>query len=252
MTVRQLWVQAQSYNAVDDRAAVAAMLPGGGAAAFGSKTGVRSATDLVLTMTDGQHGKVSQGLIWIPWNQSIYLLANDADVTLTFANADPTNARIDLVVARVRDAEAGGAAGQPTIEVIAGTPAQAPVPPAVPAGASALYQVRYNAGSSAGALTDVRTLLVTPPAPVRPVQTGSGTVTTNSAGGYAVNFPVAFPSPPVVLISGEGDSGNIIIHGLLRTSITTGNFQGVCRFHSGSALANGTTWISWTAIGPAV
>ncbi|MFF4607976.1 hypothetical protein ACFY12_35215 [Streptomyces sp. NPDC001339] len=97
--------------------------------------------------------------------QGAYPVAVTADETLTFADGDPDNPRTDLVVLRVYDA-AHDASGQvrATVEIIPGTPAAAPVPPPLPAGALALYRVEVAARVSAGsggldfpaATTDVR------------------------------------------------------------------------------------------------
>lgn len=149
MTVRQIWVQAQEYNAIDDRQMLAALLPLGTSGPIGSVYGLRDASDLFLTMTTDVAGTVSKGAAYIPFSSSLYLLTNDAPQAVTFAPADPTNGRIDILVAQVQDAEIGGASGAAQIAVIAGVPAASPIPPAVPDGCLLLNTIRFDAGSTA-------------------------------------------------------------------------------------------------------
>lgn len=51
-----------------------------------------------------------------------YQITNDASVTVTAAAADPTNPRIDLVVAVVRDSDFGGTDDDWIVQIISGTP----------------------------------------------------------------------------------------------------------------------------------
>ncbi|MER7174193.1 hypothetical protein [Streptomyces mesophilus] len=97
--------------------------------------------------------------------QGAYPVAITAPEALVFADGDPANPRIDLVVLRIYDT-AYDSSGQTfaTVEIIPGTPGAAPTPPPTPAGALALYRVQVAAGLSAGtggidfpaATTDVR------------------------------------------------------------------------------------------------
>ncbi|SDJ74395.1 hypothetical protein [Streptomyces indicus] len=97
--------------------------------------------------------------------QGAYPVAITAPEALVFADGDPANSRIDLVVLRIYDT-AYDSSGQTlaTVEIIPGTPGAAPTPPPTPAGALALYRVQVAAGLSAGsggidfpaATTDVR------------------------------------------------------------------------------------------------
>ncbi len=84
---------------------------------------------------------------------------NDASVNLSIAAADPTNPRIDLVVAQVRDAAYSGANNDWILAVITGTPAASPSPPATPANAIVLAQVSVAANATSitsGNITDKR------------------------------------------------------------------------------------------------
>lgn len=54
-------------------------------------------------------------------DQGVYWVENDAPATLTVGAADPTNPRIDIVVATVRDSDYGGANDDWILQVVAGT-----------------------------------------------------------------------------------------------------------------------------------
>lgn len=60
-----------------------------------------------------------------------YSFLNDATVNVAIAAADPTNPRIDYVIAEVRDTNYGQAANDARITTITGTPAAVPVAPAL-------------------------------------------------------------------------------------------------------------------------
>ena len=154
MTVRQLWVQAEEYNAIDDRAVIAALLPRG-PGPIATTVGLRDADDLALTMTGPHEGTVSPGAAFVALAGSVYVLSNDTPTPVTFGPADPTLARIDALIGWVHDADAGGATEPAGIVVLPGQPAANPVVPALPAGAILLATVRYNPGSTAPIVTEV-------------------------------------------------------------------------------------------------
>jgi hypothetical protein len=120
--------------------------------------------------------------------QGAYPVAVTAPETLTFADGDPANPRIDVVVLRVYDA-AHDESGQTlaTIEVIPGAPGAAPEPPPTPPAALALYRIAIAAGASAGsggidfpaATTDVRTYTVA---------AGGIIPSTNAPGAYRAQY----------------------------------------------------------------
>lgn len=93
-------------------------------------------------------------------DQGKYLVRSTAAETVTITAAPGANSRIDLIVLRVNDPDAGGPAGNnATLVAIAGTPAASPSPPALPASAIPLAQVLVAAGTTAitaGMITDVR------------------------------------------------------------------------------------------------
>lgn len=93
-------------------------------------------------------------------DQGNYLVRSTATETLTVTAAPGSNSRIDLVILRINDPDAGGPAGNnATLAIIAGTPAASPSPPALPTSAIPLARITVAAGTTAitaGMITDVR------------------------------------------------------------------------------------------------
>ncbi|MEU2242844.1 hypothetical protein ABZ572_25920 [Streptomyces sp. NPDC018338] len=86
-----------------------------------------------------------------PAAQGAYPVALDQDTVVTFADGDPLNARIDLVVLRVYDDQYDSSKrSEAAIEIIKGTPSAAPVAPAAPPVSLPLFSVKVVAGASAG------------------------------------------------------------------------------------------------------
>jgi len=93
-------------------------------------------------------------------NQGTYHGVNDASVNLTVAGADPTNSRLDLVVARVRDSFYSGAFNDFTLQVVTGIAAASPVAPTAPANSITLARIQIPALATSIAnanITDYRT-----------------------------------------------------------------------------------------------
>jgi hypothetical protein len=93
--------------------------------------------------------------------QGMYFVENRGTLNVPLVAADPTNGRIDLIVARVRDEQyTGGISGSPwEIVAIAGAPAPSPAPPARPSNSIALAQVAVAAAATVintGNITDLR------------------------------------------------------------------------------------------------
>lgn len=94
--------------------------------------------------------------------QGVYLIENGASANIAISAADPTNARKDLIVARIKDQDY--ASGSPstntaTLEAITGTPAASPADPTVPANCVVLARVDVPANDTAitnSQITDLR------------------------------------------------------------------------------------------------
>lgn len=136
------------------------------AAAFGLRGGVVAAGDLAVTQfgTPNMSVNVATGQVVIPGTQATYqgsyVCENRGTINVAIPVADATNGRYDLVVGRVRDAGYSGATNSFAIEVVTGTPAASPSPPAVPANSWALAQVYVAAAITSitnAAITDLRT-----------------------------------------------------------------------------------------------
>lgn len=149
-------------------------------------TGVVGSGDLAVSAlsTPNMSVDVAPGQIWIPGTlasttgfgtnlnaqtgyglpsafneQGCYQAWNNGTVNVVIAAADPTNPRIDIIVAYVQDAEYAGSANQGVIGVVTGTAAATPAAPAAPASAVVLAQVAVAAGVTSitsGDITDVR------------------------------------------------------------------------------------------------
>ena len=93
-------------------------------------------------------------------NQHNYLVASESVVEVPVPAADTVDDRIDLVVLRVLDSDAGVVGDEAQVELIQGTPAPVPVVPSVPNTAIALAQVLVQANVIAilnADITDLRT-----------------------------------------------------------------------------------------------
>lgn len=150
------WMNVGSHSAENDRLTLLGLL---------SQEGVKLAGDLKVTAPGGMNVAVAAGQGWVKGtssaNQGIYSVYNDASVTKVVPTADATNPRKDIVVARVIDAQyVGGGVNAWDIGYIAGSPAGAPVEPALPVSCLKLATVDVPAGDlaiDAGQITDRRT-----------------------------------------------------------------------------------------------
>lgn len=108
-------------------------------------------TDLKVTQlaSPGQAVQIQPGRLFLTRSgQGPYILTQESAVaSYAMDTADPTNARIDVIYARLYDAAIGdGGFHGPRLEHVNGTPAGSPVAPSVPSGAIALAQVLRPAG----------------------------------------------------------------------------------------------------------
>ena len=113
--------------------------PGAGRGSFG------------LSVGDGMEVVVAPGQGWVQGDQvdrqGVYHVASDSAVTVPVSAADPTDDRIDLVVARVYDEQYSGTTSEWHIEVVEGTPSPAPVAPDAPPNSIVLGRVVVPAGA---------------------------------------------------------------------------------------------------------
>jgi len=155
------WLQNGSHPAENDRL---------GTQALWATTGIINSTSLAVTQNSptGLSVLVASGWAAIVGttqsNMGTYTTYNDATTVLSITTANPTNPRIDLVCATVRDAYYTGAFNDVILQVVAGTPAGSPVAPALPANSISLATVAVGAGATAittANITDTRVLVTT-------------------------------------------------------------------------------------------
>lgn len=186
------WLQAGSYPAQYDRLT---------AQALWATTGIIGSSSLAVTANSpaGMSVRVASGWAAIVGtttsNMGVYTIFNDAQDTLTITTADPTNPRIDLVCATVRDAYYSGANNDVIFQVIAGTPAGSPVAPSLPANSISLATVAVGAAVTqinSGNITDTRTDVGTNlPGDISSVTAGAGLTGGGSSGAVTLAASVA-------------------------------------------------------------
>lgn len=133
----------------------------GSATAIGLLGGVIGGAGLVVAAGGGMTVLVQPGSFVTPNTASPtdggYAATLVSQGTLTLATADPSNPRIDIIVATVNDTGTSSSAG--FVEVVTGTPAGSPSVPAAPANSIILAQVTVAAGATSvtsGNITDAR------------------------------------------------------------------------------------------------
>lgn len=137
------WLQAGSYPAESDRLTQQALY---------ATTGIIGSASLAITQNSPAGMSVRAAAGWAAVvgttqaNMGVYTFYNDGTTTLTVTTADPTNPRIDLVCATVRDAYYSGAFNDVIFQVIAGTPAGSPVAPTLPDNSISLATIAVGAG----------------------------------------------------------------------------------------------------------
>src|SRR5262245_58308947 len=134
MTVKQAsWIQASSHPADTDRLVLEGLMAPAGAPVSGAAWGVGSGPTELQVPQDGTPNmsvNVAIGHAWVDGtenaSQGTYHLYNDATLNVAISAAHATNARKDLIVARIKDAAYSGASNAGSIEVVTGTPAGSP------------------------------------------------------------------------------------------------------------------------------
>jgi trimeric autotransporter adhesin len=184
------WLQAGSYPAQYDRINQQALY---------ATTGIIGSSSLAVSANSpaGMSVRVAAGWAAIvgttTTDMGVYTLYNDALATLTITTADPTNPRIDLVCATVRDAFYSGAFNDVIFQVIAGTPAGSPVAPALPANSISLATVAVGAAVTqinAGNITNTRVEVTTnlPVGDITGVTAGTGLSGGGTSGAVTLNL----------------------------------------------------------------
>lgn len=192
------WLQAGSYPAQYDRIIQQALY---------ATTGIIGSSSLAVTANSpaGMSVRVASGWAAIlgttTTGMGAYTIYNDASETLTVTTADPTNPRIDRVVATVRDAYYSGAYNDVIFQVIAGTPAGSPVAPAIPDNSISLATIAVGAAVTqinTGNITDTRTSVTTnlPVGDLTEVQAGTGISVASGTGPIpVVSYDTAYLPP---------------------------------------------------------
>lgn len=194
------WLQAGSYPAESDRQVQQALY---------ATTGIVGSASMAVTQNSpaGMSVRVASGWAAVigttQANMGAYTFYNDATVTLTITTADPTNPRIDLICATVRDAYYTGAFNDVIYQVIAGTPAGSPVAPTLPANSITLATVAVGAG-----VTQINTANITDTRVSTTTNLPVGDITGVTAGTG---------------LSGGGTSGTVSL-ALANTAVTAGTY----------------------------
>ncbi|MFD3946870.1 hypothetical protein [Streptomyces sp. NPDC058579] len=198
------------------------------------------------------HGKaVIQGAT----TDGAYPVALDEDITLTFADGDPLNPRIDLVVVRVYDNDADALGKyEAAIEIVRGEPGATPVAPTPPPLSLTLFAIRVKPGASAGTggvgwtdngvVTDLRTTIVSAGG-ILPVYNNAG-----AAGAYPGQYQDNDNSHYLQRWDGTAwvaypkEIGGVAANGTL----STGSYIGQFRENNGVLQRwSGTTWVNYHA-----
>lgn len=197
------WLQAGSYPAQYDRLNQQALY---------STTGIIGQNSLEVTPNSpaGMSVRVASGWAAVvgttTTDMGVYTLYNDATATLTITTADPTNDRIDLVCATVRDAYYSGAFNDVIFQVIAGTPSATPVVPTLPDNSISLAEVLVGAAVTqinSGDITDTRVNVTTSLPIALPSLAGNAGYYLSTDGSITFWSPIITdPTPTTFMLMG--------------------------------------------------
>lgn len=166
--------------------------------------------DLEVVPGGGMNVQAQSGAAFIEGEnvacQGMYFVQNDAPVTLAIAASDPTDPRIDLVIAHVYDAAYGDAETAWHLEVITGTPSPAPTAPTAPANSIVLAEVFVPAGA-----TEITSANITDRRQAYGMCAGAGeeTVVFNNNGTFS---KADYPSASQIRVrvqAGGGEGGHV-------------------------------------------
>lgn len=159
MTVRTppLWLQAGAYPAEDDRGLISAVFPG---------EGVLLPGDLAVTQRGAGANMsvdVAGGRCVVAGDQATYegsyFMENRGTTNVPLSASDPTNPRIDRIIAEVLNQEYSGVDNLWQLRAMTGTPAGSPSAPALPNNAISLATVAVAAAAASitnANITDLR------------------------------------------------------------------------------------------------
>lgn len=193
-----VFLQAGSHPAEDVRRFIGAAV---------RKPGIVDPDDLAVTGKSGTPNMsvdVAGGRAFVAGTegtyQGTYLLENRGTTNLVISAADGSNARYDLVVAKVEDSAYSGATDAWSLAVVTGTPSGSPAEPATPANAIVLARVTVGAG-----VTSITNANITD----RRVSTATGGRAA-ALGGVVVTTSSTRPSSPAVgTVIFETDTGRV-------------------------------------------
>jgi hypothetical protein len=262
------WEQNASHPAENDRLTTQALW---------ATTGIINDASLAVTQNSpvGMSVRVAPGWAAIVGTvqplMGTYVAYNDATVTLTISSANPTNPRIDLIVATVNDSYYSGVSDNVVFQVIAGTPSGSPAVPSVPANSIALAQIQVPAAATSIVTSNIsdRRVLVTSNVPAIGIATNSQTgtsytlatadnnnlVTLSNSASIAVTIPannsVAFPVGANIIMAQYG-AGQVNVSGASGVTIKSAGASSVnpqTRTQYSSIAAIQTSANSWLVVG---
>lgn len=209
MTVKNpaIFLQASLHPAEDVRRFIATL--------FGDQEGIFLSTDLAVTEKSGTPNMsvdVAGGRCVIKGDsatyQGSYFMENRGVANVAITTADPTNPRIDRVIAEVLDAAYSGVTNAWQIRVVAGTPAGSPSAPALPNNAISLATVSVPAADTIinnAQITDTRPrLLETTQGFVSSAVVAYNLTTTPTSTGATFTLPAGR-----WLIQAKGEGANV-------------------------------------------
>jgi hypothetical protein len=217
----------------------------GGGATIGLRSGVVGGAGLFVSPGTGMSVAIQPGSFVVANSTNAlyggYASTLASQANLAVAAADPSNPRIDLIVAFVSDV--GSSASYGAVEIITGTPAPSPTAPPVPANSLTLAQLLVPGGTSAitsALLTDQRTfttatggILVAPKGSVSgytgmvAYDPASGSVYHNNNTSNATQLQVLPWKPVMTKVTAPITISDSAEHTVLTATITTDGYTDV-------------------------